>query len=82
MVAESTYLGSEQAEATARGHMTAADAANWWRGRHLRARRLVLTHFSQRYTSLTAFGEEARALHAAVVVTEDLAVVHMPRRPA
>jgi ribonuclease Z len=80
VVAESTYLGSEQAEATARGHMTAADAATV--ARDAGARRLVLTHFSQRYTSLTAFGEEARAIHPDVVVAEDLAVVAVPRRPA
>jgi ribonuclease Z len=78
VVAESTYLGTEQAEATARGHMTARDAATL--AREAGARRLALTHFSQRYTSLASFGEEARAIHPDVVVAEDLAVVEVPRR--
>jgi ribonuclease Z len=78
VVAEATYLSGEQAEATARGHMTARDAATL--AREAGARRLVLTHFSQRYTSLTPFAEEATAIHPDVVVAQDLSVVEVPRR--
>ena len=43
-------------------------------------RRLVLTHFSQRYTSLEDFLAEASAGHGDVVVAEDLTRVAVPRR--
>jgi ribonuclease Z len=78
VVAEATYLRSEQAEATARGHMTAGDAATL--AREAGARRLALTHFSQRYTTLDPFRAEAGAIHPDVVVAEDLAIVEVPRR--
>ena len=78
VVAEATYLATEQDEATARGHMTARDAATL--AREAGARRLVLTHFSQRYLSLDPFRVEAAEIHPDVVVAEDLAVVQVPRR--
>lgn len=78
VVSEATYLAGEQAEATARGHMTARDAATL--AREAGARRLVLTHFSQRYLSLEPFRAEATAIHPDVVVAEDFAVVEVPPR--
>jgi len=78
VVAEATYLASEQTEATARGHMTAGDAARL--ARDAGARRLALTHFSQRYVSLEPFHAEATAIHPDVVVAEDLVVVAVPQR--
>lgn len=78
LVAESTYLSSEAADAHDHGHMTAVDAATL--AREAGVRRLVLTHFSQRYTSTEAFGVEARALHADTVVAADLDVVPVPPR--
>jgi len=78
VVSEATYLATEQEEATARGHMTARDAATL--AHEAGARRLALTHFSQRYLSLDPFRAEAGAIHPDVVVAEDLAVVELPRR--
>ena len=80
LVSESTYLTSEASEAHERYHMTAAQAAEL--ARDAGARRLVLTHFSQRYTDLAPFADEARAHHADVVVAEDLMRIPVPRRAA
>jgi ribonuclease Z len=78
MVCESTYLSSEEREARDHGHMTARQAATI--AREAGARRLVLTHFSQRYGSLKPFLEEARALHDDVVAVRDGDRVSVPRR--
>lgn len=69
LVIESTYLQSERKEAWDRGHLTARDAAEI--AVAAGARRLVLTHFSQRYPSVTPFLEEAAAVHPDVIVAED-----------
>jgi ribonuclease Z len=80
VVAESTFLTSEAAEAARYGHMTAADAATL--AREAGARRLVLTHFSQRYPDARAYHDEAAGLFDDVVVAEDGLVVPVPpRRP-
>jgi ribonuclease Z len=78
LVCESTYLNSEAQEAHDHYHMTAVQAAEL--AERAGARRLALTHFSQRYTSLEAFGQEAAAIHADVVVAEDLTRVAVPKR--
>ncbi len=78
LVCESTYLNAEACEAHDHYHMTATDAAEL--ARDAGARRLVLTHFSQRYASATLFAEEAAAIHADVIAAEDLARVAVPRR--
>jgi ribonuclease Z len=69
LVIESTYLNSERKEAWERGHLTAVDAAEI--GVAAGARRVVLTHFSQRYPSATPFWEEAAAIHPDVILAED-----------
>jgi ribonuclease Z len=46
------------------------------------ARRLVLTHFSQRYGSSSAFAAEAGAHHRDVIAGDDLMVVAVPKRVA
>jgi ribonuclease Z len=78
LVCEATYLGSEATEAHDHFHMTAAQAAAL--ARDAGVRRLVLTHFSQRYITLEGFAAEASALHGDVVVAEDLTRVPVPRR--
>jgi ribonuclease Z len=78
LVCESTYQDSETQEAHDHFHMTAAQAARLADAGGVR--RLVLTHFSQRYTSLEGFALEASAIHADVVVAEDLTRVGVPRR--
>lgn len=78
LVVESTYLSSEAREAHEHGHMTAGEAlaiAN-----RAGAKRVVLTHFSQRYPSLEPFRAEARALHDDVWVAEDGMRIPVPKR--
>jgi ribonuclease Z len=69
LVCESTYLSTEAEEAHAHGHLTATDAAQI--ARRAGARRLVLTHFSQRYSSTEPFLAEAQAIHQDVVAVND-----------
>lgn len=78
LVCESTYLSSEEREAHAHGHLTARQAATI--AKEAGARRLVLTHFSQRYGSLKPFLEEARAIHDDVVAVRDGDRVPVPKR--
>jgi len=69
LICESTYLNSEAKEARENGHMTAAQAATI--ARDSGAKFLVLTHFSQRYTSTQPFVEEAREIFPNVVAAKD-----------
>ncbi len=78
LVAEATYLETEQDEAKERGHMTARDAAEL--ARAAGAKQLLLTHFSQRYPSVEPFLEEAVAIFPAVRAAIDLERVPIPRR--
>ncbi|MEO1336954.1 MAG: MBL fold metallo-hydrolase, partial [Myxococcota bacterium] len=71
LISESTYMSSEEKEAKERGHMTARHAAQV--AKDAEARRLILTHFSQRYTRSKPFVQEARAVFANVRVARDLA---------
>ena len=58
--------------------MTARQAARV--AKEAGARRLVLTHFSQRYGSLKPFLAEARELHDDVVAVRDGDRVSVPKR--
>lgn len=78
LVCESTYLDSERHLAQERGHMTASDAGRL--GREAGARRVVLTHFSRRYTDLAPFAEQAGQHHPDVVVAADLDRIPVPLR--
>ncbi len=79
VVAESTFLSEDAMLAAEYRHLTAADAARL--ARDAGARRLVLTHFSQRYPALERFGREAREIFDGdVVVGEDLSRVVVPPR--
>jgi ribonuclease Z len=78
VVCESTYLHSECEEAHDHYHMTARQAAEL--GCRACARRLLLTHFSQRYFSSEPFAEEASAIHGDVIAADDLVRVPVPRR--
>ena len=66
LICESTYLSSEEKEAVAHGHMTARHAATV--AQEARAKKLVLTHFSQRYQSSKPFIEEAAAVFSGEIV--------------
>ena len=78
LVCESTYLSDEVELADQAGHMTAAQAAEL--ARDAGARRLVLTHFSQRYQDHNAFLAEAAPIHADSVAATDNDVFAVPAR--
>jgi ribonuclease Z len=78
LVCESTFLSSDEALAREYGHLTAAQAARV--AAEAGARRLVLTHFSQRYHDEVPFLEEASTLFHDVVVARDLLRVPVPAR--
>lgn len=78
LVIESTYLSSEEREARAHGHLTARQAARI--AAESGARRVVLTHFSQRYGSLKPFLQEAREEHDDVWAVRDGDRVSVPKR--
>jgi ribonuclease Z len=79
LVIESTYLDAQAELAAAYGHLTAAQAAR--AAAECGVRRLVLTHFSQRYDNLAAFAAEAAEhFDGDIVVAEDLGRVPVPPR--
>ncbi|MDQ3945351.1 MAG: ribonuclease Z [Actinomycetota bacterium] len=79
LVCESTYLSADAGLAADYGHLTAAQAARI--AAESGARRLVLTHFSQRYLDAAAFAVEAGGVFPDVVVAADLDRIDVPARP-
>ncbi|MEV5408442.1 ribonuclease Z [Thermopolyspora sp. NPDC052614] len=82
LIVESTFLSAEQPLAEAYGHLTAAQAARI--AHEGNARRLVLTHFSERYTTddEPRFLEEASAHYSGeIILAQDLLRVPVPKRP-
>ena len=78
LVIESTYLHEDAKLAHDHAHMTAVQAAEI--GKEAGARRVVLTHFSQRYPSSEPFVAEASAIHPDVIAVEDGQRVPVPKR--
>lgn len=80
LVVEATFLDAERERAEEVGHLTAAQAARL--GARAGARRVVLTHFSQRYPDLEGHRAEARAAAGDLdlVVARDLERVPVPSR--
>ncbi|MGW6201033.1 ribonuclease Z [Kribbella sp. NPDC055110] len=79
LVIESTYLSSESELARRFGHLTARQAARV--AAECGVRKLVLTHFSQRYLEPERFHEEAAAeFSGEIVVASDLSRVSVPAR--
>jgi ribonuclease Z len=79
LVIEATYLDADADAAAANAHLTAAQAARV--AAECSVRRLVLTHFSQRYDDLTAFEREAAAhFDGEIVIARDLDRVPVPSR--
>ena len=78
VVCESTFLERDADLAAAYGHLTAGQAARI--AREAGARRLVLTHFSQRYPDDAGFAAEAALVFGDVVVVRDLDRVPVPPR--
>jgi len=81
LVVEATFLTEDAAFAERYGHLTARQAGQV--AARCGVRRLLLTHFSQRYADPARFAEEARTTYDGdVVVADDLQVVPVPRRRA
>jgi ribonuclease Z len=81
LVIESTFLAEESDLARDYGHLTAGQAASV--AAACGVRRLVLTHFSQRYSDPARFREEAATVFdGEIVVAQDLTRVPVPRRAA
>jgi len=79
LVIESTYLRADERLAAEHGHLTAAQAARV--AAECGVRKLVLTHFSQRYADPAAFrAEAAEVFGGEVVVAADLDRVAVPKR--
>jgi ribonuclease Z len=79
LVIESTFLTEDEALARTYGHLTVRQAASV--AADCGVRRLVLTHFSQRYADPGRFAAEAAEVFGGeVVVAEDLARVPLPSR--
>jgi len=68
---EATFLEEDAQLAREFGHLTAAQAARI--AAETGVRRVVLSHFSQRYGDTVRFLEEARAIHEHTILAEDLA---------
>jgi ribonuclease Z len=80
LVCESTFLSGDEELAAEYRHLTARQAAEL--AREAGARRLLLTHFSQRYTDEAAFARDAEEVFPGVRAARDLDVVAFPSRPA
>lgn len=79
LVIEATFLSEDSALATRYGHLTARQAARV--AAECGVRRLVLTHFSQRYTDPDRYLREAADVYGGdLVIAEDLARVAVPKR--
>ena len=79
LVIESTFLDGDAALAERYGHLTARQAGEV--AAEAGVRRLVLTHFSQRYPDPRRFAEEAAAVFDGdLVVAADLDRVAVPPR--
>lgn len=78
LICESTYLDEDADKAHENGHLTAAQAGRI--AAEAGARKLVLTHFSQRYTDVYPFVAEARRHHDHVVAANDGDTIAVPAR--
>jgi ribonuclease Z len=79
LVIEATFLDEDAELAMRYGHLTARQAAGV--AAECGVRRLVLTHFSQRYTDLQRHRDEAaEVFDGDLVIAEDLARIPVPER--
>ena len=79
LVIESTYLHEDERHAVDHGHLTARQAATV--AAESGVRKLVLTHFSQRYPDSSRFqSEAAEVFDGEIVVARDLERIPVPKR--
>lgn len=80
LIHEATYPAGEEKLAASRGHSTAGDAARC--ALQGGARKLVLTHISQKHRNLGLFKTGAEQIFQPTVVAKDLMEIDVPRREA
>jgi ribonuclease Z len=79
LVIEATFLAEDANLAQEYGHLTAQQAARV--AAESGVRKLVLTHFSQRYTDMTRYHDEAaKIFDGDLVIAADLARIAVPKR--
>jgi ribonuclease Z len=78
LVCEATFLASEEHLARQYGHLTARQAGQL--AQMAGVRRLVLTHFSSRYSELSLFAAEAGQAFDDVVLAHDFDRIPIPSR--
>lgn len=78
LVCEATYLSDQETLASEYGHLTAEQAGRI--ARDAGVRKLVLTHFSQRYTRVEDLAEEAQKYHGDVIAAKDGETIAFPLR--
>jgi ribonuclease Z len=79
LVIEATFLAEDHTLAETYGHLTTVQAARI--AAESGVRRLVLTHFSQRYDDPARFAAEAAAVYTGeLVVAQDLGRIPVPKR--
>ena len=79
LVIEATFRSDEEELARYAGHLTAADAGRI--AAEAGVRKLVLTHFSQRYADVRPFADEAGAHFSGdLVLAADLSRIPLPPR--
>ncbi len=69
LIFDSTFAAKDKDKAAARGHSTCVEAANV--ALKARAARLVLTHFSARYSSVSGLVKEARSVFPKTIAASD-----------
>jgi ribonuclease Z len=70
LICESTYLHELKEQAKERGHMSAKEAAQV--AKQAKVKKLILTHFSQRYKNVKVLEDEARVTFKNVIAGKDL----------
>jgi len=78
LICDSTYLSDRQEMAIEYGHLTAKQAGTL--AKEAGAKNLVLTHFSQIYSDVEEFKEEASIIFPNVVAAKDGDKIPMPKR--
>ena len=80
LIHESTYPAGEERMAKKRGHSTSGDAARC--ASEAGAKKLILTHFSQKHMNMEDFLRGARKIFPDVIAARDLLEVEVTRREA
>ncbi|HLC22383.1 MAG TPA: ribonuclease Z [Candidatus Nanoarchaeia archaeon] len=73
LICEATYTDEMKDEAAERRHMTATDAARI--AKEANVKKLVLTHFSQRYKDVSVHEQEAKDIFPETIVGEDFMTI-------